>query len=560
MNTLALSALTISVALLTVSPVVAVLIGAFRDAPPGQPGTWTLDGLVRIVSDSQNLAVIWTSLWLALCRAILATALAIVIAWILARTDCPFRTQLIVLIGISFFTPILGKILGWTILASPRTGYLNQLLRLLPWFPGASGPIDIYSYGGVIFVSILGWSTFLILFLLPSFSAMDASLEEAGTMSGASQWRVVQWIMIPLMRPAIVAVFVLALARMFSSFEVEYFLGSRAGIYVFTNKIYASLDRYPADYNLAFGLVFVLLIITASLVAMNWILVGQRNYTTVSGRSYSARVMSLGRWRWAAFALVFGYVFVSLILPLTVIIQTSFTSRFGSDLFSLSGYSLERWERLFALELPRRAIVNSIVMGVVAATVGMIIYTVVAYVVARTDYPGRRLLDMAAWVPWAVPTLALGIGILWTVAFTPLAFLYGSLALLIVAQIIRGFPAQTRIMTASVMQIGQELEEAARVHGASWWTTFRQIWLPLLRNGFIAGWIIEFTVSFSDLALVAFLYGPDSTVLPTLFLSLWRASEWEMASAAALVNTAIVLIVVLIARSIGRIGIGRTAA
>ncbi len=134
-----------------------------------EPGTWTLDGLVRIVNDTQNLAVIWTSLWLALSRAILATALAIVIAWILARTDCPFRTQLIVLIGISFFTPILGKILGWTILASPRTGYLNQLLRLLPWFPGTSGPIDIYSYGGVIFVSILGWSTFLILFLLRPF-------------------------------------------------------------------------------------------------------------------------------------------------------------------------------------------------------------------------------------------------------------------------------------------------------------------------------------------------------------------------------------------------------
>ncbi|HEY0582388.1 MAG TPA: ABC transporter permease subunit, partial [Chloroflexota bacterium] len=239
--TIALTLLVVLVCLLTMTPIGVTIVMAFRSAPPGQPATWGVNGFARAFTDPQVGSVVWTSLWLSVVRAFLATALAIVIAWIIARTDCPGRDKLFALITLSFFFPVIAKVLGWAVLGSPRTGYINQFLRLFPFFTENSGPIDIFSYGGLIFVSVLGWSTFLIIFLIPAFKAMDASLEESARMAGATARETLFKIMVPLMRPAIVAVLILALVRMFSSFEVEYFLGSKVGIYVFTNKIYERL-------------------------------------------------------------------------------------------------------------------------------------------------------------------------------------------------------------------------------------------------------------------------------------------------------------------------------
>jgi iron(III) transport system permease protein len=147
-----------------------------------------------------------------------------------------------------------------------------------------------------------------------------------------------------------------------------------------------------------------------------------------------------------------------------------------------------------------------------------------------------------------VPSLVLGLGILWAVLLSPLAILYGTLTVMILAHIVRGFPFGTQIMGSSMIQISRELEEAARIHKASWPSTFRRIWLPLVKNGFLAGWVIQFTVSFSDLATVAFLYGAKSMVLPTLFLSQWSNGRLEEAAVAALMMTAIVLAVVVLVR------------
>jgi iron(III) transport system permease protein len=395
--------LTFCVVLLTVSPLIAVIVAAFRDAPPGQPGNWTLQGFATILSEPQYLSVIWTSIWLALLRAVLATVIAVVVAWILARTDCPFRDHLEFLVFLSFFFPVLGKVLGWALLASPNTGYINQLLRLLPIWSGDTGPLNIYSYEGVIFVSVMGWSITLIMFLLPAFRAMDASLEESAFVSGASAWRTFLTVTAPLMKPAIVAVFILALVRLFSSFETELFLGSRAGIYVFTNKIFDLMNILPPDYPTAFALALLLLLVTFALVVFNWVIIGGRSYTTVTGRSYSARPMRLGKLKWVAFSFVAIYLLFALILPVLVLIHTSFIKTAGLNVLSPDSYTLRNWNTLLSLEIPRRALINSLIMSIVATTIGMIVYSLVAYVVTRTDYKGRKILDLAAWLPWGCP-------------------------------------------------------------------------------------------------------------------------------------------------------------
>ena len=544
--------LLIVVAVLTVTPVVTALVAGFRDAPPGRPGSITWESIrasLGVRAEPDGWRILWTTVWLSTVRAVLALALAVVLAWIIARTDCPFRSRLEFLLILSFFFPLLGKVLGWALLLSPQKGYLNQLLRQLPMFAGDTGPLDIFSYGGLIFVSVTGWATLLAIFLIPAFRNMDAALEESARMCGASPRRTVMRILVPLLRPAILAAFILSLTRLLSSFETEVFLGTSAGIYVLTNKIYERLVQiFPPDYRAGMTMAVLLLVITFALVLLNRKVLGGRDYTTVTGRGYSVRPMALGKLRWVAFSFVMLFFVVSAALPAAMLIQVSFIRFIGLNVFDPASYTLDNWRRMLTLRINRLALTNSLIMSIVATTVGMVIYSLVSYVVTKSRYKGRRLLDLAAWVPWAVPTLVLGLGILWAVLLSPLAILYGTLTVLILAHIVRGFPFGTQIMGSSMIQISRELEEAARIHKASWPSTFRRIWLPLVKNGFLAGWVIQFTVSFSDLATVAYLYGAKSTVLPTLFLSQWSNGRLEEAAVAALMMTGVVLAVVVLVR------------
>src|SRR5919197_5217330 len=207
------------VALATLTPTAAALLSAFRSDVPGQAAEWTATGMLNALTDRLTWESLWTTYWLAAVRAVLGVGLAVVIAWILARTDCPYRAQLELLIVFAYFFPGLGRILGWVILASPRTGLVNQGLRVLPGLDQLQqGPFNVYSYAGVIFVSVLTFCAFFVVFLLPAFRSMDASLEESARMSGASERRTLIHITAPLLRPAIASILVLSLMLLLSSF------------------------------------------------------------------------------------------------------------------------------------------------------------------------------------------------------------------------------------------------------------------------------------------------------------------------------------------------------
>src|SRR5438094_3280708 len=200
--------LLITVAVLTVTPVATALLAGFRDAPPGRPGAITAESIrasFAVMAQPDVWQILWTTVWLSTVRAVLALALAVVLAWIIARTDCPFRNRLEFLLILSFFFPLLGKVLGWALLLSPPKGYMNQLLRLLPFFPGDTGPLDIFSYGGLIFVSVTGWATVLAIFLIPAFRNMVAALGVLSRMCGAPTRRTFLCIHVPRVVSATIA-------------------------------------------------------------------------------------------------------------------------------------------------------------------------------------------------------------------------------------------------------------------------------------------------------------------------------------------------------------------
>src|SRR5579859_1572849 len=254
-------------------PLVMLLLGSF--APPrGSTALFSLDGYRTALFDADARRAIVTTLWLALVRAALALGLAIFLAWAITWTNIPGRRWFHNLLILHFFLPLLPQVVAWSLLLSPRSGVINVWLRQLVGSDSGSGPFNLYSYGGIIFLGTLGWSGFLYLLLSPAFHAVDASMEEAARTSGASTWRTLSRVTVPLLLPAILGCFSLAFVRMVESFEVELLLGVPAGIYVFTTQIYyylnsEQLPNYPAAIALStvlIGLTLLVIVIQTRLL------------------------------------------------------------------------------------------------------------------------------------------------------------------------------------------------------------------------------------------------------------------------------------------------------
>ena len=180
-------ALTVLVAALVVYPMGMVVFGTFWSAAPGQPGTLTLENWAAVLSDSATFEVLLTSLAIAVPRTLLALLLATAFAWCIARTNAPCKRLLEGLLVFMFFLPELPWVLAWMLLGAPNVGLLNQWLGAL--VPGGEGLINVYSYGGLIVLGAARSAPVLFLFIHPALLAMDATLEEAARMAGASGWR-----------------------------------------------------------------------------------------------------------------------------------------------------------------------------------------------------------------------------------------------------------------------------------------------------------------------------------------------------------------------------------
>ncbi len=280
----------------------------------------------------------------------------------------------------------------------------------------------MYSYAGLIVLGAVRSAPVLFLFVYPAFQAMDATLEEAARIAGAGGWRTVFRINLPLLLPALLASGILSFVVAMESFEIPQLLGTPAKIFVFTTKIYdLAYGGHVARFGPAMVLAVLLLLLTFSLIVLQWKMLGGRAYTTVSGRGYQARPLDLGAWRWVAFAFIVGFFLVFGALPFVVLLLNSF--------MQLSGFL--GWEMLTTSHwrdaLGRSAVLTSIkdtlLVGVAAATIGMIASALISYVVTRTTWPGRKVLDMVAWAPWAVPGLVMALGFLWAFVWLPI---YGS--------------------------------------------------------------------------------------------------------------------------------------
>jgi iron(III) transport system permease protein len=524
---------------LTAYPMAMLVYGSLHTTPPGEAGTFSLDGYRAMLSATNGL-VLLNTVGLSLVKTGLAMTLALFLAWIVARTDTPYRSTLEVLISLPFYIPPILTAMAWGMLATPKGGLINLAWSALT---GSREPlVNVYSYGGVVWHMMQYSTPFLFLLMVGAFRSMDPALEEASRTSGASSWTTFRRVTLGLMLPVTTSAFLLSFIRGVESFESALIFGTPAGIEVITTEIYhlihhANRPDYPQATALALGI----MVLMFGLVAWQWRLLGGRSFFTVTGKGYTPRVTRLGRWRWVTFGFCVLFFAVTVVLPVSQLVIGSFFKFFG--FYRTSMLTLEHYHAVWQSRLVWRALGNTLLLGLAGATATMVLGALVAYVLVRTRFRVRRVLEILAWLPWMMPGMVLGVGFLWAYALMPGPIqLYGTLWALLVAYVSLGTPLAVRTMSGAFSQLAPDLEECSRVHGAAWWTTFRRILLALAWPAFAVGWVLIFFIILRELSASILLYSVGNEVLPVIVMRLWTEGKAGQVSVIALVMLTLVFL------------------
>lgn len=544
------------VAFFVLYPLLLLITYSFQDGVPGDAFRFTWDGWRAALNEPDMLESVFNSVKLLFAIQAIALPTAIVIAWLLARTDMPGRNALEFMFWIAFFLPTLSVTLGWILCLDPQYGVFNKLAMMLPFIE--EPPFDIYSFWGIVWAH-LGTNAIAVkvMLLTPGFRNMDAALEEAARISGASRAVTLFKVVVPIMTPAILVVLLMVMIRSMQSLEIELVLGPPFQFYVYGTKLYGLVAQEPPQFAPASALATIGLLLIMPLIVLQRWLISRRQYTTVTGR-VQVQPTALGPWRYVAFAFVLLVVIVLTAIPVAFLGIATFMKLFG--FFEIAQpWTWQHWAAVLQDDIFLRSLGNTLLMSFGAALLAIVLFSLIAYFTVRSRYRGRALLDFLSWLPFAIPGLLLGIGLLYVFLgheiFHPL---YGTIWLLIIATVASHMTLGTQIIKSNMIQLGAELEEAARVMGAGWWTTYWRVVLPIVVPVLVLVGVVVFVTAARDIATVALLSTNATRTLALLQLDYMVDGRYEIA---AVVSVIIVLVstgVALIARMFGlQIGMRR---
>ncbi len=542
------------VAALVLYPVALVVLSSFRSGLPGDAGDLTLDAWRRAFSDRAIVTALWNTV--AISAAILGISfpIAIVVAWVLARTDIPGAQWLEFMFWIGFFLPALPVTLGWILLLDPDFGLVNQLMAALPFVPKPA--FDVYSFWGIVWVHLVHGSVAVkVMLLTPAFRNLDASLEEASRVCGASVPRTLARIFVPAMTPVLLVVLVLSVIHSFQSFEIETVLGPPASLFVFSTKIYRLIGQEPPLFGPAMALSATVLGLMLPLIVLQRWLAGRRSYATLGGQFRAAR-LRLGRWRVPVFLAVLAVALLVAVVPFVFLLLGTFMKLFGYFRIA-EPWTIGHWARVLADPILLNSLANTVVLALGTVLIAVVLFTAIAYISVRSRYRARPALDLISWLPSTLPGIILGLGLLWLFLGNPLLRpLYGTMLGLTIAVAIGTMTLGVQIVRSSLLQIHGELEEAARVAGGRPRHVLWHVLLPLLMPVLLLVAAMSFVSAARNVSAVALLATANTRPLALLQLDFMVEGRYE---AAAVVGTIVVLLttgVALAARALGlRVGI-----
>jgi iron(III) transport system permease protein len=485
----------------------------------------SLQNFYALFSDNRFYQAVGNTILCGLGATALSCVLGFSLAWVVSRTDMPGRGWFETLNLVPFFlSPYVGAV-SWIYLAAPNSGLLTVWLRSIgiptDWF-------SIYSIGGVIWVLSLFYTPYVYLFVIAPMRQMDAALEDAARVHGASFWYTLRHITIPLLMPALLSGALVVFVTSAGLFDVPLALASTKGIRTMPTEIF-SLVQYPSDLGKAAAFGVIVLTVTVMLAILQRHYLSRRRYEIVTGKGYRPRTVQLRPLgRFAALTLEFIYIGGAVVLPVMALLMVAFspiwTGRFRPAFATVSNFKYV----LFNYSLTQQAIINSLTLAFVGATLGVMMSLMQAYYLNRGAVRRRGMVDALLSLPLGIPGIILGLGFLILAIRTPL---YSTLTIIGIAYVARFFPFATRGLSAMFLALNPELEQSARASGASWLQMMRYVLLPLLRPAIIAAWLMLFVIFIRELGATILLYAQGTE---TISVALVILSERSFGFVAAL--------------------------
>ena len=523
-----------AVALMALVPVLALVLGSLRDSPPGQPGNWTLENWANLASPGVIDTLI-TTIQVACLTTIFSMILGTMLALIIHRTDFRWPNAMTGLLGLSFYFPsfILG--MAWIVIGSPG-GLINDLMREIF---DIEANLDIYSVSGIVLVMVLHQVPFVYLTMRGPVLGMDPSYEEAARTSGASAFTMLRRVTLPMLSYALASSALLCLVMSLEQFGIPVLLGIPGRVTVLATQIYLLCRFPPTAYGLAAAIGLTLAAITALAILLQRRLARGGQAVVTTGKAGRITPIRLGAWRWPVNIFCGLYISMGLVLPTIILLYTSLIKFFTGNPLT-AAYTFRNYISIWESEGTQLATLNTLLVSGGGALVGVMLGAACSYFTVRLKPTGHRVLDMLVMLPFGVPGVVLGLGLLWAYAYLPLP-LYGTMTLIVLAYVTRFLPYATETAGARFVQLDRSLEEAAWTAGASRQTGVWRIVLPLSLPSLQSGYFLLFMAFFREISATILIFTASTSVLSVSIWSYFEQADWGMASALSILAMILML-------------------
>ncbi|MDP2645175.1 MAG: iron ABC transporter permease [Desulfobacterales bacterium] len=513
----------------------AVIVwSTFLKGLPGFSAPFTLDNYTDVFFYPVTPQALRNTLILGFGTVAVAIFFALPAAWLLHRTNVPFKKFFLTLMFLHVLLPGFLRVMGWIMLISPEIGIINQWIRI--FISIEEGPLSPYNLTFMAFLQGLSLTPTLFFMLAGAFLAIDPSFEESSEVCGASRVQSLRRIALPLVMPALVAGAIYVFMTAISMFEVPALLGKPLNINVFSTLMYSAVYPYEGLPNYGIAGVYGVMLLIPTLVALRYyqrMLKLSHRFATVTGKGYRPKLTPLGRWQWAATGFILFYYAIDLFLPFFSVLWTSLVPRLQvPSISAMETVSLAGYKAAIRIIGQGGVLANTLQLVLTTGVLSVFIGLIISWSVLRTRLPGRYLLDTIAMLPHAVPGMAFA----FSVAFVSLLLaqtvpLYGSVSAIALADAMRRIPFATRTISTSLIQIHPELEEAVQISGGSRVVAIRKVLIPLITPSLFYSFIWAVLHAYREVTMALFLQSPRNLVMATAIWQRWQTDDTSSAAA-----------------------------
>ncbi|NVM77843.1 iron(III) transport system permease protein [Duganella sp. SG902] len=546
-------------------PLILIFYQSFLNAPFFMPAKELGLDAYRFIFEDPDFAVAFkNAFWLASGLALIAVPLGGMLAFLMIRTDLPGKAFIAPCLLVPIFVSPMVMGFGYVVAMGPVGFYslwAKDILGFIPW--------NIYSFTSIVVIAGLTHVPHVYLYASSALKSLGSDVEEAARVSGASPLQVMFNVSLPMITPALAYAGVLVFFLGFEVFGLVLVLGDPEGHMVLATYLYKLTNKLGTpSYHLMAAVAVCLVMVTMPLVMVQrWLLKSANKFVSIKGKGARTKAMPLGRWKWLAFALIFGWLMFTIIMPMSGIVLRSFVQYWGEGVKLADVLTLQHFREIFDQPALVRGIFNTVLIGVIGGACAVICYCAIALAMHRKPDMITRFLDYSVLVPRAVPGLLAGLSFLWVFLFVPswldgalkgmdngvaiwlsehaipmLRSLRSTIFALWLAYSVVWLAYGMRLISTALLQVGPELEEAARAVGATRGKVTRDVTVPLIKYGLLGAWLMVFLIFEREYSTGVYLLSPGTEVIGALLVSLWATGSTDLVAALSFINISLVAV------------------